>query len=157
MPRSVSFDTPVGPMTVTVADGAVTEVRFGVLGPALGSAGDLPPVLRQAVDELREYFAGLRRGFSLPLAPAGTPFQQQVWAALREIPYGETRTYGQIAARIGRPKACRAVGMANNRNPIAVVVPCHRVVGSSGALVGYAAGLNVKEILLRLEAETLAK
>ena len=103
------------------------------------------------MEELREYFAGTRRAFTLPLAPAGTPFQQEVWAALREIPYGETRTYGQIAARIGRPKACRAVGMANNRNPIGIVVPCHRVVGASGALVGYAAGLAVKESLLRLE------
>jgi methylated-DNA-[protein]-cysteine S-methyltransferase len=119
---------------------------------AVGQAGDLPPVLRQAVEELREYFAGERREFTLPLAPAGTPFQQQVWAALREIPYGATCSYGRIAGRIGRPKACRAVGMANNRNPIAIVVPCHRVVGASGALVGYAAGLEVKEKLLALES-----
>lgn len=104
------------------------------------------------MEELREYFAGERREFTLPLAPAGTPFQQQVWAALREIPYGATCSYGRIAGRIGRPKACRAVGMANNRNPIAIVVPCHRVVGASGALVGYAAGLEVKEKLLALES-----
>lgn len=109
-------------------------------------------LLRQAVRELEEYFAGTRRSFTLPLAPAGTPFQQAVWNALRTIPYGETRSYGQIAAQIGRPKACRAVGMANNRNPIAIVVPCHRVVGSTGALVGYAGGLSVKERLLTLEA-----
>lgn len=157
MERSVCLDTPVGPVTVVATERAVTAVRFGAAGPAVGQTGDLPPVLRQAVEELREYFAGGRREFTLPLAPAGTPFQQEVWAALREIPYGETRTYGQIAARIGRPKACRAVGMANNRNPIAIIVPCHRVVGTSGALVGYAGGLNVKEILLKLEAETLAK
>ena len=130
----------------------MTAVRFGAAGPAVGQAGDLPPVLRQAVEELREYFAGERREFTLPLAPAGTPFQQQVWAALREIPYGATCSYGRIAGRIGRPKACRAVGMANNRNPIAIVVPCHRVVGASGALVGYAAGLEVKEKLLALES-----
>lgn len=157
MERSVRLDTPVGPVTVTATERAVTAVRFGAAGPAVGQAGDLPPVLRQAVEELREYFAGERREFTLPLAPAGTPFQQQVWAALREIPYGATCSYGRIAGRIGRPKACRAVGMANNRNPIAIVVPCHRVVGASGALVGYAAGLEVKEMLLRLEAETLAK
>ena len=151
MERSCCFDTPAGPLTVTAAGEAVTAVRFGVFGPACESVEELPLVLRQAVEELREYFAGTRRAFTLPLAPAGTPFQQEVWAALREIPYGETRTYGQIAARIGRPKACRAVGMANNRNPIGIVVPCHRVVGASGALVGYAAGLAVKESLLRLE------
>ena len=142
----------MGPVTVTATERAVTAVRFGAAGPAVGQAGDLPPVLRQAVEELREYFAGERREFTLPLAPAGTPFQQQVWAALREIPYGATCSYGRIAGRIGRPKACRAVGMANNRNPIAIVVPCHRVVGASGALVGYAAGLEVKEKLLALES-----
>lgn len=152
MERSVWLDTPVGPVTVTATERAVTAVRFGAAGPAVGQAGDLPPVLRQAVEELREYFAGERREFTLPLAPAGTPFQQQVWAALREIPYGATCSYGRIAGRIGRPKACRAVGMANNRNPIAIVVPCHRVVGASGALVGYAAGLEVKEKLLALES-----
>ena len=144
MERSVRLDTPVGPVTVTATEWAVTAVRFGAAGPAVGQAGDLPPVLRQAVEERRE--------FTLPLAPAGTPFQQQVWAALREIPYGATCSYGRIAGRIGRPKACRAVGMANNRNPIAIVVPCHRVVGASGALVGYAAGLEVKEKLLALES-----
>nr|WP_290015644.1 methylated-DNA--[protein]-cysteine S-methyltransferase [uncultured Alistipes sp.] len=152
MECSVRLDTPVGPVTVTATERAVTAVRFGAAGPAVGQAGDLPPVLRQAVEELREYFAGERREFTLPLAPAGTPFQQQVWAALREIPYGATCSYGRIAGRIGRPKACRAVGMANNRNPIAIVVPCHRVVGASGALVGYAAGLEVKEKLLALES-----
>ncbi|WP_289066104.1 methylated-DNA--[protein]-cysteine S-methyltransferase [uncultured Alistipes sp.] len=152
MERSVRLDTPVGPVTVTATERAVTAVRFGAAGPAVGQAGDLPPVLRQAVEELREYFAGERREFTLPLAPAGTPFQQQVWTALREIPYGATCSYRRIAERIGRPKACRAVGMANNRNPIAIVVPCHRVVGASGALVGYAAGLEVKEKLLALES-----
>lgn len=152
MERSFCLTTPVGPVTVAATDEAVTAVRFGAFGSAFEVEEKLPPLLRQAVGELREYFAGTRRRFTLPLAPAGTPFQQQVWDALRRIPYGETRTYGEIAAQIGRPKACRAVGMANNRNPIAIVVPCHRVVGASGALVGYAAGLPVKETLLRLEA-----
>ncbi len=154
MERFFCLNTPVGPVTVAATDEAVTAVRFGASASAENPVEEeLPPVLRQAVEELHEYFAGTRRTFTLPLSPAGTPFQQQVWAALRSIPYGETRTYGQIAAQIGHPKACRAVGMANNRNPIAIVVPCHRVVGSSGALVGYAAGLPVKEKLLRLEAD----
>lgn len=157
MERSCSFATPVGPLTVAATDAAVTAVRFGASGPGFDNVEELPPLLRQAVGELREYFAGTRREFTLPLAPAGTPFQQEVWAALREIPYGETRTYGQIAARIGRPGASRAVGMANNRNPVGIVVPCHRVVGASGDLVGYTAGLSVKEFLLRLERENFAK
>lgn len=111
------------------------------------------PLLRQAAAELTEYFAGRRRAFTLPLAPEGTPFQRAVWDALRTIPYGESRSYKQIAAQIGRPTACRAVGMANNRNPIAIVVPCHRVVGSGGTLVGYAGGLEAKAYLLGLERE----
>ena len=92
--------------------------------------------------------------FDLPLRMQGTPFQQKVWAALREIPYGETRSYGQIAAQVGNPKAGRAVGMANNRNPIAIIVPCHRVIGANGSLTGYAGGLNVKQELLALERRT---
>lgn len=162
MERHVALRTPVGAMTLAATDEAITALRFGASesAGASGGVGDvgvldckepLTPLLRQAVQELQEYFAGVRHTFDLPLAPVGTIFQQQVWAALQEIPYGETRTYGQIAARIGRPKACRAVGMANNRNPIAIIVPCHRVVGASGALVGYAAGLPVKERLLALE------
>lgn len=105
----------------------------------------------KVAEQLSEYFAGNRTVFDLPLAPLGTLFQQKVWGALRDIPYGETRTYKQIAEAIGNPKACRAIGMANNRNPIGIVVPCHRVVGSNGDLVGYAAGLDKKQLLLDLE------
>ena len=105
-----------------------------------------------AFAQLDEYFAGERDSFDLPLDAEGTDFQRAVWKALAEIPYGETRSYGQIAAVVGRPKAARAVGMANNRNPIAVVVPCHRVIGSGGALVGYAGGLGRKTWLLDHEA-----
>lgn len=108
-------------------------------------------LLSQAVRELEEYFAGERREFTFPTAAAGTPFQRLVWEALREIPYGETRTYGEIARRIGHPGAARAVGQANNRNPLPIVVPCHRVIGASGTLTGYAGGLDVKERLLELE------
>lgn len=108
-------------------------------------------LLRQAAAELGEYFAGCRGDFSLPLAPRGTEFQQRVWSELRRIPCGETRTYGEIARAIGEPRACRAVGMANNRNPIAILIPCHRVIGRDGSLTGYAAGLAIKRQLLELE------
>lgn len=108
-------------------------------------------LLSRAVRELEEYFAGERREFTFPTAAEGTPFQLLVWEALREIPYGETRTYGEIARRIGHPGAARAVGQANNRNPLPIVVPCHRVIGASGTLTGYAGGLAVKERLLELE------
>ncbi len=108
-------------------------------------------VLRAARAELLEYFAGRRREFTVPLAARGTPFQQQVWAELRKIPYGTTTSYGALAARLGRPTASRAVGAANGRNPIGIIVPCHRVVGSGGALTGYAGGLDRKPALLALE------
>lgn len=109
------------------------------------------PVLRKARAQLNEYFAGQRRAFELPLAARGTPFQQQVWRALCDIPYGETTSYGALAARLGQPTASRAVGAANGRNPIGIVVPCHRVIGSAGALTGYAGGLERKQALLALE------
>ena len=104
-----------------------------------------------AVAQLGEYFAGQRRGFTLDLAPQGTPFQHRVWSVLGEIPYGETITYAQLAGAIGRPGAARAVGLANGRNPLSIVVPCHRVVGTDGGLTGYAGGLGVKAELLEFE------
>ena len=154
MIRRRIIDSPVGGLILAADEQAVREVRFakGLREPA--PAGERSPadaLLDRAERELSEYFAGSRRDFTVPIAPAGTPFHQEVWAALRTIPYGETRTYGQIAAAIGRPRACRAVGMANNRNPVAIVVPCHRVVGSTGALTGYAGGLDAKALLLRIE------
>lgn len=149
MEQSICIGTPVGPIGITVVGAAVTAIRFG--GIAGGIAPNTAPLLRQAACELEEYFAGTRREFTVALAPAGTPFQQAVWQALQTIPYGQTRSYKQIAEQIGRPTACRAVGMANNRNPIAIVIPCHRVVGHGGALVGYAAGLETKSRLLALE------
>ena len=109
------------------------------------------PLLTEARRQLAEYFAGVRREFTLPLALHGTEFQIADWNALCTIPYGETRSYGQLAIQIGRPRAGRAVGMANHNNPISVIVPCHRVIGASGKLVGYGGGLDVKEALLRLE------
>jgi methylated-DNA-[protein]-cysteine S-methyltransferase len=109
------------------------------------------PELTQAVLELSEYFAGKRTAFTFPMEPEGTPFQKSVWDALLKIPYGKTATYGQIAMAVGNPKGARAVGMACNKNPIWIVVPCHRVIGSNGSLTGYALGTGMKEQLLKLE------
>lgn len=109
------------------------------------------PILEEAVRQLEEYFSGVRKEFQLPLDLRGTEFQKKVWRALLEIPYGETRSYGEIAERIGNPKATRAVGMANHNNPIMIIVPCHRVIGKNRSMTGYACGIEVKEALLRLE------
>ena len=109
-------------------------------------------LLKEAIKQLNEYLDGKRTLFDLPLEPKGTEFQKKVWNALKEIPFGETRSYGEIAKIIGNEKASRAVGMANNKNPIAIIVPCHRVIGANGKLVGYAGGLDLKEKLLKLES-----
>lgn len=135
-----AIETPIGPLTLQADEAAVTAIRFGAGGA-----------------QLREYFAGARRTFDLPLAPHGTAFQRRVWAALRTIPYGETRTYGELAAAIGNPSACRAVGMANHRNPIPIIIPCHRVIGANGTLTGYAGGLEIKRRLLALEGINILK
>jgi len=108
-------------------------------------------LIKEAFRQLNEYFSGSRREFDIPLEIEGTPFQKSVWDALKAIPYGETRTYREIAEKIGNPRACRAVGMANNRNPVAIIIPCHRVIGANGKLAGYAGGLDIKEKLLDLE------
>ncbi len=143
------YQTALGPLTVAADAQAVTAVRFGGADAACPHGQN--PLADQAAAELTQYFAGERQSFSVPLRPAGTPFQREVWNALLEIPYGETRSYAQIARRIGRPAAARAVGAANRGNPIAVLIPCHRVVGADGALTGYAAGLPLKRRLLELE------
>jgi methylated-DNA-[protein]-cysteine S-methyltransferase len=110
------------------------------------------PILQETVQQLKEYFAGARKEFDLPLDVYGTTFQKLVWEQLRQIPYGEVRSYKDVALALGSKKAVRAVGGANNKNPLSIIVPCHRVIGSNGALVGYGGGLNIKEYLLRLEA-----
>lgn len=148
------LDTPLGPMVGVVDNGAL--MRFGpdpAPDPAqVGERDDAAlPALREQLDA---YWAGALREFDLPLAPPGTPFQQQVWRALRAIPFGETWSYGELAAHLGRPTAVRAVGAANGRNPVFLVVPCHRVVGSTGGLVGYAGGLDMKRRLLDHERAT---
>ena len=110
------------------------------------------PLTDKAFEQISEYLEGKRRSFDLPLKPHGTEFQKKVWAELQKIPYGETRAYKDIAAAVGNPKACRAVGMVNNKNQLMIVVPCHRVVGSDGSLTGYAGGLDMKAALLELES-----
>lgn len=146
--------SPVGILTLVEEEGSLTGLLFGALAPGGGNPENTP-LLREAARQLAEYFAGQRREFSLPLSPRGTAFQRQVWEALCTIPYGETRSYGEIARQIGSPKACRAVGMANHRNPLSIVIPCHRVVGAHGTLTGYGGGLAAKEFLLRLERENV--
>ncbi len=149
MKYAAIVDTPIGLLTLVDEGGALVEVRFGQRCD--DSKLSQTPLLQQAARELKEYFEGQRKAFTVPLQPRGTPFQQKCWAALLQIPYGETRTYGQQAAMIGNPKACRAVGMGNNRNPLPIFIPCHRVVGANGSLTGYAGGLNIKEKLLQIE------
>lgn len=157
------MDSPIGRLMLEEEDGALVRVAFEREIPAdiEGQIADrdLPSqakeVLEKAEWQLKEYFAGERKVFDLPLAPKGSEFQHKVWRALQEIPYGETRSYGQIAEAVGNPKASRAVGMANHRNPISIIVPCHRVIGADGRLVGFGGGLGVKEALLQLEKENV--
>jgi len=135
---------------ITANDDAITGLFFGRKCPA-GFKKAETPLIQKAAAQVKEYFAGKRKQFKLPIAMHGTEFQMAVWQALQKIPYGETRSYKEIAAMIGRPKAVRAVGMANNRNPISIIVPCHRVIGHDGKLVGYGGGLPLKQLLLELE------
>ncbi len=143
------YRTDFGAMTVAADDRAVTAVQFGDMPLFQTRGGNALTDLAAA--QLTEYFGGRRRRFTVPIRPEGTEFQRRVWEALLLIPYGQTQSYAQVARRIGRPGAARAVGMANHKNPIAVFIPCHRVVGANGALTGYAAGLPVKRRLLELE------
>jgi methylated-DNA-[protein]-cysteine S-methyltransferase len=153
---SLVFETPVGAVQAQASARGLRALRFagssaveaGSLGPGRGGASAL---LAACASQLREYFEGARERFDLPLDPVGTAFQLRAWAALREIPFGETRCYAEQAAAIGARSATRAVGAANARNPIAIVVPCHRVVGARGALTGFSGGLDRKRRLLELE------
>ncbi len=146
-------DSPIGPILIAGDDDAIT--MLGRVGPGIADDDRIPvhrvAHIKEAAQQLDAYWAGELRDFDLPLAPTGTPFQQKVWAALRTIPYGATASYGEIARMIGAPTASRAVGAANGRNPIAIVVPCHRVIGANGKLTGYAGGLDMKERLLAHE------
>ncbi len=153
-----TMDTPMGPLCLAGTEHGLTRVDF--------QHGDRPVatdaawredsgILAEAAQQLREYFSGTRQDFSLSLAPAGTPFQQRVWEELRRIPYGVTITYRELSQRLGMPNGARAVGTANGRNPIAIIIPCHRVVGVDGRLRGYASGLPIKHRLLQHEGARL--
>ena len=145
-----TIDSPVGPLLLTSDGSSLTRLLFDV--PPQADWVDEPcDLLDEAERQLREYFAGERTAFDLPLEPAGTTFQLATWMQLRDIPYAETISYGQLALRVGNPNASRAVGLANGRNPISIVVPCHRVIGSDGSLTGYGGGLDRKKLLLDLE------
>jgi methylated-DNA-[protein]-cysteine S-methyltransferase len=148
----VVVGSPVGPLELTADDESVIGIRFHATTPIAA-----PPVglLTETANQLAAYFAGRLRTFDLPLNPAGTPFQLRVWAALRELPYGTTCSYADLAGRIGRPAAIRAVGAANGRNPIPIVIPCHRVIGRDGRLVGFGGGLDAKRALLTMEGARL--
>lgn len=150
------FKTPAGLFRVAVNDdGAVVATTFGDIFQSRHLPADAPRdagACRAAREQLLEYFEGTRRNFTVPLEPAGTDFQRRIWQALREIPFGATRTYGEIAAACGNPKASRAVGRANATNPICVIVPCHRVIGANGSLTGFAYGQDLKRWLINHEA-----
>jgi len=151
-----SMSSPVGELKLVASDAGLVAVLWPEDDPKRVRPGDARedaahPILRKAVAQLQEYFAGKRSEFDLPLDARGTEFQKLVWEQLLAIPYGETRSYGQLAARLGKPTASRAVGAANGRNPLSIVVPCHRVIGTSGALTGFAGGLETKRVLLELE------
>jgi methylated-DNA-[protein]-cysteine S-methyltransferase len=164
--------SPIGALTLRAEDGALVAIDFGAAAET-GTAGETgaaaeagattgvrsgvrttapDPVLWDAAEQLASYFAGELREFTLPLRPSGTPFELEVWDGLRRIPYGETISYSVLAGRVDRPGAARAVGRANGRNPLPIVVPCHRVIGADGTLTGYAGGLSVKRALLDLES-----
>ncbi|MEG3147125.1 methylated-DNA--[protein]-cysteine S-methyltransferase [Sphingomonas sp. RT2P30] len=154
--RFTTMPSPVGELTLVASETGLTAILWQDDDPdrvRLGTMveGDDDPILRHATRELTAYFAGTLTAFTVPLDFRGTEFQKSVWAALLTIPFGETRSYGEIARQIGRPSASRAVGAANGRNPISIIAPCHRVIGSSGALTGFAGGLDAKALLLGIE------
>jgi methylated-DNA-[protein]-cysteine S-methyltransferase len=145
------YDYPIGKIGIAEENGCITRIVFGNKNCPEDFAVMKTALIDKAASQLDEYFSGKRKEFDLPLRLPGTPFQRSCWAALQSIPWGETRSYKDIAVQIGNPKAVRAVGMANNRNPIPIIVPCHRVIGSDGSLTGYGGGLHVKKCLLDIE------
>lgn len=149
------IDSPIGRLMIAADNTGIRAIEFPENRHPVKRDGDwceaAHPLISRAAQQLGEYFANQRREFDLPLAPHGTAFQLQVWQALRMIPFGETRSYAQQAQTIGKPAAMRAVGAANGRNPIPIIVPCHRVIGANGALTGFGGGLPIKQFLLRLE------
>jgi methylated-DNA-[protein]-cysteine S-methyltransferase len=143
-----SYQTAFGIMTICADEQNIVKLVFGTVAHLIAVE---TPLIREAYRQLTQYLDGRRQSFDVSLNPQGTSFQTNVWRALQAIPYGQTKTYGQIAAEIGKPKAYRAVGLANNKNPLPIFVPCHRVIGADGSLTGYAGGLAIKQKLLELE------
>jgi methylated-DNA-[protein]-cysteine S-methyltransferase len=153
-----NFESPLGPLLLAANDRGLCLIHFAAGKRPMSAQPDWKKdegIFAEAIFQLREYFRGNLRQFDLPLALEGTPFQISVWERLREIPFGETISYGELARRIGQPNAARAVGLANGSNPIPIIVPCHRVIGSNGKLVGYGGGLEIKEKLLALESQQM--
>ncbi len=151
----LKLESPIGTITVTGSASGITAVGFDDNAPEEGIHADVPGVVRDCAQQLSEYFEGRRREFDVKLNASGTQFQQRVWRALLAIPFGQTTTYGALAADLGDPKTIRAVGRANGQNPIAIIVPCHRVIGSDGSLVGYGGGLWRKQWLLAHEGRAV--
>lgn len=150
------YESKIGLIKIEESGTAVTKLDFVSNDDKENIIeGSKTELLMEIVSQLDEYFDGTRKVFDLPIEPEGTEFQKKVWKSLIEIPYGETKSYGEIAKIIGNDKAARAVGMANNKNPIAIIIPCHRVIGANGKLVGYAGGLELKEKLLELEKRSI--
>ena len=145
------YNTDIGKIGIADNGKAITNVYFNESPQPKDIEIKETDLIKEAAQQLKEYLAGKRKSFNIPLMPEGTEFQKSVWEALQQIPYGKTCSYGEIAEKIGNPKACRAVGMANNKNPIGIFIPCHRVIGANGKLVGYAGGLEMKEHLLAIE------
>lgn len=143
--------TPLGPVGIVENGTAITHIFWGHMVRPEQLRWKDTPLLKEAAGQLDEYFRGTRRIFDLPLAPQGTPFEEAVWQALLTIPYGETRSYADIARQTGRPSACRPVGRANGHNPTSIIIPCHRVIGANKKLTGYTGGLSIKQYLLELE------
>ena len=150
------YQTQLGEIGIAENGEAITEFCFG-RKEKYGYKEFESELIKEAYNQLQQFIAGSRQDFDLPLAPKGTEFQLKVWKALQQIPYGETCSYKDIAEKIGNIKACRAVGMANNRNPIPVFIPCHRVIGANGTLVGYGGGLHIKKKLLKIENNRISR
>ena len=151
------YDFPIGSVGIAEENGKLCRVFFAAKESLAGFQKAETPLIKKAASQLKEYFARSRREFDLPLLLEGRAFSLSVWQALQTIPYGQTRSYGEVAVLAGNPRAPRAVGRANNRNPIAIIVPCHRVIGRDGSLTGYAGGLDVKRYLLDLEKKSVSE
>lgn len=152
------YETKIGRIGIADNGNSITDIFFAdneTPGDAAGMVQKETSLIKGARRQIMEYLDGDRKEFDLPLGVEGTPFQKAAWDALLTIPYGETRSYKQMAELVGNPKACRAIGLANNRNPISIVIPCHRVIGANGKLVGYGGGLHIKEQLLAIEKQNL--